>query len=78
MENPEYTTIKAKIANTVADFVLCWKDGIYKDHRRPETITSGTILDDLRRRDFTINAMAYRCLIQDGKLVISERAFRLF
>ncbi|MBQ8826497.1 MAG: HD domain-containing protein [Oscillospiraceae bacterium] len=35
-------------------------DGEYKDHRRPENVTfSGSLLDDLSRRDFTINAMAY-------------------
>lgn len=34
-------------------------DGIYTDHRRPETVTWGnTLSDDLSRRDFTINALA--------------------
>lgn len=34
-------------------------DGIYTDHRRPESVTWGTSLqEDLDRRDFTINAMA--------------------
>lgn len=34
-------------------------DGVYSDHRRPETVTWGTSLEeDLKRRDFTINAMA--------------------
>lgn len=34
-------------------------DGAYADHRRPETVTWGTSLEeDLERRDFTINAMA--------------------
>ena len=82
VEKPEYTTIKAKLPTTqkslVADFVLCRKDGIYKDHRRPETITSGTIMDDLRRRDFTINAMACKCAIVEGKLVISDEMLDYF
>lgn len=35
-------------------------DGIYTDHRRPdEVIFSKNIEDDLARRDFTINAIAY-------------------
>lgn len=35
-------------------------DGIYLDHRRPEEITYTTYLaEDLARRDFTINAMAW-------------------
>lgn len=34
-------------------------DGVYKDNRRPETVTWGkTVEEDLARRDFTINAMA--------------------
>ncbi len=34
-------------------------DGKYIDGRRPEEVTFGTdILEDLARRDFTINAMA--------------------
>ena len=35
-------------------------DGEYKDNRRPETVAFTTdIKEDLKRRDFTINAMAY-------------------
>ncbi|WP_324825860.1 CCA tRNA nucleotidyltransferase [Sinanaerobacter sp. ZZT-01] len=35
-------------------------DGIYSDHRRPDQITfSASLQEDLARRDFTINAMAY-------------------
>lgn len=35
-------------------------DGAYSDSRRPDTVTFTTSLEeDLRRRDFTINAMAY-------------------
>ena len=35
-------------------------DGAYEDHRHPSFVTfSGELAEDLRRRDFTINAMAY-------------------
>lgn len=35
-------------------------DGSYSDHRRPDTVRfSSSLEDDLARRDFTINAMAY-------------------
>ncbi len=34
-------------------------DGVYSDHRRPESVTWGTSLEeDLKRRDFSVNAMA--------------------
>ena len=35
-------------------------DGEYTDHRHPEKVTfTGELKDDLSRRDFTVNAMAY-------------------
>ncbi len=35
-------------------------EGVYSDHRRPdEVVFSKNILDDLKRRDFTINSIAY-------------------
>ena len=35
-------------------------DGIYSDNRRPDTVSfTNNLLEDLSRRDFTINAMAY-------------------
>ena len=35
-------------------------DGDYSDHRRPESVSfTGNLEEDLKRRDFTINAMAY-------------------
>lgn len=35
-------------------------DGIYEDNRRPKSVAfTNQLVEDLRRRDFTINAMAY-------------------
>ena len=35
-------------------------DGTYEDHRRPKEVTfTASLAEDLKRRDFTINAMAY-------------------
>ena len=35
-------------------------DGTYADHRRPDTVTfTSSLGEDLARRDFTVNAMAY-------------------
>ena len=35
-------------------------DDIYSDNRRPDTVTfTDKLVEDLRRRDFTVNAMAY-------------------
>lgn len=41
-----------------ADFVLARKEGEYTDGRRPDKVEAGTLMDDLTRRDFTMNAIA--------------------
>ncbi len=50
----------AKAAQVVPYEITTFRsDGIYSDHRRPESVTWGSSLEeDLDRRDFTINAMA--------------------
>lgn len=48
------------------DFVLCRKDGPSTDGRRPDFVEPGTLLEDLARRDFTVNAMAFS---EDGSLI---------
>lgn len=59
VEKPEYLTIRAKApGGMTSDFVLARKDGAYSDGRRPDAVVPGTILDDLARRDFTMNAIA--------------------
>jgi len=70
VEHPEFFTIRGRfpsrswkfggrqMATRPGDFVLARQDGTYTDGRRPDTVMAGTLLDDLRRRDFTINAIA--------------------
>lgn len=62
LETPETLTIRAIMPEFgAADFVLCRKDGPSTDGRHPDFVEVGTILDDLARRDFTINAIAENC-----------------
>lgn len=73
LETPQFFTVRAQVPNghplkartNVADFVLARKDGPSSDGRRPDFVLPGTLMDDLTRRDFTVNAMA----VLDGELV---------
>lgn len=70
LETPQYFTIRARapkdkfefagldMTHKTFDFTLCRTEGEYTDGRRPDNVTRGTILEDLSRRDFTMNAMA--------------------
>lgn len=55
-------------------------DGEYSDHRRPSTVSyTSSLIEDLARRDFTINAMAYRDKLIDpfdGAYDIQRRLIR--
>lgn len=64
LETPEMFTIRGKfpkdhkLEGLVADFVIARKEGDYiKGTRQPE-VSLGTLLNDLERRDFTVNCMA--------------------
>ena len=71
LETKEYLTIRAQFprpmglavirhdrAGMTADFVLARKESDYIDGRRPSKVEVGTLMDDLARRDFTMNAIA--------------------
>lgn len=80
---PEFWTIRGHLRNgPPVDFVLCRKDGDYTDGRRPNSVSSGTILEDLARRDFTMNAMAINLITNElldpfnGREDIKRRTIR--
>lgn len=67
VETPEFLTIRGRFAKDdleypgiAGDFVLARKDSVTSDGRRPDYVIPGTLIDDLSRRDFTVNAMAMR------------------
>jgi len=59
LEQEQFWTVRAHLKGKLpADYVLCRKDGQYTDGRRPDSVSVGTLADDLARRDFTMNAIA--------------------
>ncbi len=56
-EKPEHVTIRGHYNKQSCDYVMCKQSGSYRNDNQT-SIMSGTIYDDLQRRDFTINAMA--------------------
>ena len=56
----KYGTITVLMNDIPYEITTFRADGLYSDGRRPDSVTfSKTIEEDLSRRDFTINAMAY-------------------
>ena len=52
-------TVTVKTAAGGVEVTTLRRDGVYRDHRRPETVAfTDSLEEDLRRRDFTVNAMA--------------------
>lgn len=49
------------------DFVLARKESGYSDGRHPDSVEPGTLMDDLARRDFTMNAIAED--LETGELI---------
>ena len=71
---PEFFTVRGMMPNgTSIDVVMCRKDGASSDGRHPDSVEPGSLEDDLRRRDFTVNAMAREVdpvtLMPVGKLI---------
>lgn len=55
---PEFLTVRGILSGQAIDLVLCRKDGASSDGRHPDEVEPGTLEDDLKRRDFTVNALA--------------------
>ena len=61
-----FGTVGIKIQDDIYEVTTYRSEKGYKDHRHPETISWGkTLTEDLSRRDFTINAIAF-----DGTTII--------
>lgn len=57
IEHGTVTVMMDKVGYEVTTYRI---DGKYQDHRRPTEVTfTASLAEDLKRRDFTINAMAY-------------------
>jgi len=55
----KHGTVTVRTEGQPVEVTTFRKDGTYRDHRRPETVTfTDSLEEDLRRRDFTVNAMA--------------------
>ncbi len=53
-------TVTVVLPEGTAEVTTFRSDGLYRDRRRPDSITFVSVIEeDLARRDFTINAMAY-------------------
>ncbi|HHU17366.1 MAG: CCA tRNA nucleotidyltransferase [Anaerovoracaceae bacterium] len=80
--NKKLGVMRIRQGNITADVAAYRIDGEYKDFRRPETVTfTGNITEDLRRRDFTINAVAINPIRgkldpHNGRLDIEKRLIR--
>ena len=69
----KHGTVTVIIDNKPFEITTFRIDGKYTDSRRPDSVTfSSDIVEDLRRRDFTVNAMAADPLSSDSEDGFSE------
>lgn len=62
----KFGTIGVLTDDTVYEITTFREDGEYLDYRRPQNVNfTNSLLNDLSRRDFTINAMAYNKNLTD-------------
>ncbi|NLY70505.1 MAG: hypothetical protein GX076_02310, partial [Clostridiales bacterium] len=79
----KFGVVRVRVGDVEADVAALRIDGNYSDHRRPdEVIFTDSIEEDLLRRDFTINGMAYNLekgLIDpfNGKKDLEEKLIRV-
>lgn len=56
----KHGTVTVLIKNIPYEITTYRIDGVYENHRRPKDVEfTSNLVEDLRRRDFTMNAMAY-------------------
>ncbi len=56
----KYGTISLTGGDKIIDVTTFRRDGMYRDHRRPDSVAfSRDLFEDLKRRDFTVNAIVY-------------------
>lgn len=78
----DHGTVSVVIDNEIYEITTYRVEGEYKDHRRPEKVEfTSNLEEDLKRRDFTINAMAYNeknglIDIFGGKLDINKKIIK--
>ena len=57
----QHGTVTVRMEHQAVEITTYRVDGEYHDHRRPEHVTfTRSLEEDLARRDFTMNALAYR------------------
>lgn len=78
----KYGTISVHLGSQILDITTYRKESGYRDHRHPDQVRfTKNLFDDLKRRDFTINAIVYHpqkgfCDFFCGKRDLKKRLIR--